>query len=83
MRTIKTYESWFRTKPLGNIEKAKEDSLDSIREFLRQYSGLANVDGLSQEQLLELIERFAKQAKYSKPNQLASDIWRIAKPLFR
>ncbi len=91
MRRIKLFSQFtneslfdlFREKPLGNIEVAKRDSLNSIREFLKRYSGLANVDGLSEKQLLELIQGFARHKDRSKENAMAYEIWRIAKPLFR
>ena len=85
MKRIKTFESWsnwFLSKPMGDIELAKKDSLKTIKEFLRRYSGLANVDALSEKQLLDLIRGFARHKKQSKENAMAAEIWRIAKPLF-
>lgn len=80
---IESWSSWFSPKPLGDVELAKKDSIKSIREFLRRYSGVVDVDGLSDQQLLDLIKGFARHSKYSKENALAAELWRIAKPLFR
>ncbi len=78
-------EGIFSFKPLGDVEQARKDSLVSMRKFLQRYSGIVDIDSLTDQQVLKKIKGFAYWAKSpnsSIANKMAYDLYRIAKPLF-
>jgi hypothetical protein len=78
-------EGLFSFKPLGDINQAKKDSLSSMRNFLKNYLNMSDVDSLDDNQVLKKVKDmsfWAKSPGASKLNILANDLYRIAKPLF-
>jgi hypothetical protein len=79
-------EKFFKSKPMGDVEQAKKDSLQGMRAFIDNNMSLADpANKLSDNQVLDLIKgaaRWAKSPNGSKFNKMAAEIYRIAKPLF-
>ena len=79
-------ERFFKSKPMGDVEQAKKDSLQGMRAFIDNNMSLADpANKLSDNQVLDLIKgaaRWAKSPNGSKFNKMAAEIYRIAKPLF-
>tara|TARA_R110000868_G_scaffold371615_1_gene635329 strand:- start:39 stop:1202 length:1164 start_codon:yes stop_codon:yes gene_type:complete len=72
-------------KPMGDVEAAKKDVMKAMRAFIKNNMSLSEPDKLSDEQTLDMIKgaaRWAKTPNASRHNQLAGELYKIAKPLF-
>jgi len=77
-------ERFFKSKPMGDIEQAKKDSLKSMKAFIKRYLGIENPDGLSYKEALEKMKMVARHAKSPNSNRitdLGAEVYRIAKDL--
>ena len=77
-------ERFFKSRPMGDVEQAKKDSLKSMKRFLEKYLGRVNTDDLSYKDALETMKMVARHAKSPNANRitnLGADIYRIAKDL--
>ena len=77
---IKAFEGWFSKKVVD--ESAKESCRKSIKEFLKRNAYMPDADSMSDEVLIRTIKGFADNRKFSKSNELAWQLYQIAKPLF-
>jgi hypothetical protein len=77
---IKTFEGWFSKKIVD--ESAKESCRKSIKEFLKRNTYMPLADSMSDEVLIRTIKGFADNREVSKSNELAWQLYQIAKPLF-
>jgi hypothetical protein len=80
-------EKFFKSKPMGDVEQAKKDSLKSMRAFIKNHLGIKNPDDLSDKSVLEKMKMVARHADSPSGNnrmtKLGADAYRIAKDLFR
>lgn len=77
-------EKFFKSKPMGDVEQAKKDSLKSMTSFLKTYLGRVNADDMSYKEALEQMKMVARHAKSPNSNRitnLGAEIYRIAKDL--
>jgi hypothetical protein len=63
-------------------ESAKESCRKSIKEFLKRNTYMPLADSMSDEVLIRTIKGFADNREVSKANELAWQLYQIAKPLF-
>jgi hypothetical protein len=79
-------EKFFKSKPMGDVEQAKKDSLKSMRAFIKRYLGVEDPDSLSDKTVLEKMKMVARHADSpsgaNKITKLGADAYRIAKDLF-
>lgn len=79
-------EKFFKSKPMGDVEQAKKDSLKSMRAFIKRYLGVEDPDSLSDKTVLEKMKMVARHADSpsgaNKITKLGADVYRIAKDLF-
>jgi hypothetical protein len=80
MKHIKTFEGLFTKKVVD--ESAKESCRKSIKEFLKRNAHMPDADSMSDEVLIRTIRGFADNRRFSKANELAWQLYQIAKPLF-
>jgi hypothetical protein len=77
-------ERFFKSKPMGDVEQAKKDSLKAMRAFIKRYLGVENTDGVSYKEALEKMKMVARHAKSPNSNRitdLGAEVYRIAKDL--
>ena len=77
-------ERFFKSKPMGDVEQAKKDSLKSMKAFIKRYLGVENTDGVSYKEALEKMKMVARHAKSPNSNRitdLGAEVYRIAKDL--
>jgi len=75
----------FKSKPLGDVEGAKEDIKKSMIVFLQKNTNLKNADTFTDKELLKALEGFARQGEYEpapSANRIANQLYKVAKPLF-
>ena len=75
----------FKSKPLGDVEGAKEDIKKSMIVFLQKNTNLKNADTFTDKELLKAIEGFARHGELetsSNANRIANQLYKVAKPLF-
>jgi hypothetical protein len=78
-------EGMFSSKPLGDVEGAKEDTKKAIKAFLTNNTQLKSVDDFTDKELLKALEGFARAGENElspQANKTALMIYKIAKPLF-
>jgi len=79
-------EKFFKSKPMGDVEQAKKDSLKAMRAFIKRYLGIEDPDGLSDKTVLEKMKMVARHADSpsgaDRITKLGADTYRIAKDLF-
>ena len=77
-------ERFFKSRPMGDVEQAKKDSLKSMKAFIKRYLGIENPDGLSYKEALEKMKMVARHAKSPNSNRiidLGAEVYRIANDL--
>jgi hypothetical protein len=75
----------FKSKPLGDVEGAKEDIKKSMIVFLQKNTNLKNADTFTDKELLKALEGFARHGEHetsSSGNRIANQLYKVAKPLF-
>ena len=71
-------EGMFSSKPLGDVEGAKEMALKVFKAWIKKNSGLLNPESLTDEQVIEKIKDFAKK----NPSNIVHQLWKQEKHLF-
>jgi hypothetical protein len=77
-------EGMFSSKPLGDVEGAKEDTKKAIKAFLTKNTQFKSVDNLTDKELLKALEGFARNGGDElspQANKTALMLYKIAKPL--
>ena len=71
-------EGMFSSKPLGDVEGAKEMALKVFKAWIKKNSGLLDPESLTDEQVIEKIKDFAKK----NPSNIVHQLWKQEKHLF-
>jgi len=71
-------EGMFSSKPLGDVEGAKEMALKVFKAWIKKNSGLSDPEALTDEQVIEKIKDFAKK----NPSNIVHQLWKQEKHLF-
>jgi hypothetical protein len=71
-------ERMFSSKPLGDVEGAKEMALKVFKAWIKKNSGLSDPESLTDEQVIEKIKDFAKK----NPSNIVHQLWKQEKHLF-
>jgi hypothetical protein len=68
----------FKSKPLGDVEGAKKQAIDTFRVWIEKNAGLTDPKSLSDDQVIEKIKAFAKR----NPSNIVHQLWNQDKHLF-